>query len=146
MLVNAGAAVVNINVLANGLTTFTRDVTMGGNQFTEEIQKQLNVCYDEAEKLKVGGDRGDADSVVPQEVERVIQGVADQMAGEIQRSLDFYTAPRPTRTSPASISPAAPPRSRALQDHRAARGRAGGDPQSLQGRSRSTTAASTPTT
>ncbi|HET9753852.1 MAG TPA: pilus assembly protein PilM, partial [Myxococcales bacterium] len=30
--------------------------------------------------------------VVPQEVERVIQGVADQMAGEIQRSLDFYTA------------------------------------------------------
>jgi type IV pilus assembly protein PilM len=25
-------------------------------------------------------------------VERVIQGVADQMAGEIQRSLDFYTA------------------------------------------------------
>jgi len=29
---------------------------------------------------------------VPQEVERVIQGVADQMAGEIQRSLDFYAA------------------------------------------------------
>ncbi|MFL5424735.1 MAG: type IV pilus assembly protein PilM [Myxococcales bacterium] len=93
VLVNAGASVVNINVLANGLTTFTRDVTMGGNQFTEEIQKQLNVSYDEAEKLKVGGDQSqDSDSVVPQEVERVIQGVADQMAGEIQRSLDFYTA------------------------------------------------------
>src|SRR5213078_4305584 len=55
VLVDAGASVVNINVLANGLTTFTRDVTMGGNQFTEEIQKQLNVSYDEAEKLKVGG-------------------------------------------------------------------------------------------
>ena len=93
VLVNAGAAVVNINVLAKGLTTFTRDVTMGGNQFTEEIQKQLNVSYDEAEKLKVGGEAGqDADSVVPQEVERVIQGVADQLAGEIQRSLDFYAA------------------------------------------------------
>ncbi len=93
VLVNAGASVVNINVLANGVTTFTRDVTMGGNQFTEEIQKQLNVSYDEAEKLKVGGDAAqDSDSVVPQEVERVIQGVADQMAGEIQRSLDFYTA------------------------------------------------------
>jgi type IV pilus assembly protein PilM len=93
VLVNAGASVVNINVLANGVTTFTRDVTMGGNQFTEEIQKQLNVSYDEAEKLKIGGDAAaDTDSVVPQEVERVIQGVADQMAGEIQRSLDFYTA------------------------------------------------------
>src|SRR5919204_124448 len=86
VLVNAGASVCNINVLANGLTTFTRDVTMGGNQFTEEIQKQLNVSYDEAEKLKVGGDAAqDSDSVVPQEVERVIQGVADQMAGLNQR-------------------------------------------------------------
>jgi len=92
VLINAGASVVNINVLANGNTTFTRDVSMGGNQFTEEIQKQLNVSYDEAEKLKVGGDIGETDSVIPQEVERVIQGVADQMAGEIQRSLDFYAA------------------------------------------------------
>lgn len=92
VLINAGASVVNINVLANGVTTFTRDITMGGNQFTEEIQKQLNVSYDEAEKLKVGGDMAEVDSVIPQEVERVLQGVADQMAGEIQRSLDFYAA------------------------------------------------------
>ena len=93
VLINVGAAVSNINVLSRGTTTFTRDITMGGNAFTEEIQKQLNVSYDEAEKLKVGGDAAqDSDSVVPQEVERVIQGVADQMAGEIQRSLDFYTA------------------------------------------------------
>ncbi len=93
VLINAGASVVNINILHGGITTFTRDITQGGNQFTEEIQKQLNVSYDEAEALKVGGrGAGDADAVVPQEVERVIQGVADQMAGEIQRSLDFYAA------------------------------------------------------
>jgi len=43
--------------------------------------------------LKVGGQTGaEMDAVVPQEVERVIQGVAEQMAGEIQRSLDFYAA------------------------------------------------------
>jgi type IV pilus assembly protein PilM len=42
----------------------------------------------------VGG-QGEADAVVPQEVERVIQGVADQMGGEIQRSLDFYAATAP---------------------------------------------------
>jgi type IV pilus assembly protein PilM len=91
VLVNVGAAVSNINVLANGTTTFTRDVTMGGNAFTEEIQKQLNVSYEEAEALKIGG-QGESDAVLPQEVERVIQGVAEQMAGEIQRSLDFYAA------------------------------------------------------
>jgi type IV pilus assembly protein PilM len=91
VLVNVGAAVSNINVLAHGTTTFTRDVTMGGNAFTEEIQKQLNVSYEEAEALKIGG-QGESDAVLPQEVERVIQGVAEQMAGEIQRSLDFYAA------------------------------------------------------
>jgi type IV pilus assembly protein PilM len=91
VLINVGAAVANINILARGNTTFTRDITMGGNAFTEEIQKQLNISYDEAEALKVGG-QGETDAVVPQEVERVIQGVAEQMAGEIQRSLDFYAA------------------------------------------------------
>jgi type IV pilus assembly protein PilM len=91
VLINVGAAVANINILARGNTTFTRDITMGGNAFTEEIQKQLNISYDEAEALKVGG-QGETDAVVPQEVERVIQGVAEQLAGEIQRSLDFYAA------------------------------------------------------
>jgi type IV pilus assembly protein PilM len=91
VLINVGAAVTNINILSQGITTFTRDITMGGNAFTEEIQKQLTISYDEAEALKVGG-QGESDAVVPQEVERVIQGVADQLAGEIQRSLDFYAA------------------------------------------------------
>jgi type IV pilus assembly protein PilM len=90
VLINAGASVVNINIVTNGMTVFTRDVTIGGNQFTEEIQKQLNVSYEEAEALKVGGGRADTDAVVPQEVERVIGSVAEQVAGEIQRSLDFY--------------------------------------------------------
>jgi type IV pilus assembly protein PilM len=90
VLINAGASVVNINIIANGVTVFTRDVTIGGNQFTEEIQKQLNVSYEEAEALKIGGNRADADAVVPQDVERVLASVAEQVAGEIQRSLDFY--------------------------------------------------------
>jgi type IV pilus assembly protein PilM len=91
VLINVGAAVSNINIVMDGNATFTRDITMGGNAFTEEIQKQLNISYEEAEALKVGG-QGEADTVVPQEVERVIQGVADQMGGEVQRSLDFYAA------------------------------------------------------
>ena len=93
VLVNIGAAVININVLNRGITAFTRDISMGGNQFTEEIQKQLNVSYEEAEALKLGGGATqDAESVVPQEVERVILSVSENLAGEIQRSLDFYAA------------------------------------------------------
>jgi type IV pilus assembly protein PilM len=94
VLINVGAAVSNINIVSRGVTTFTRDISMGGNAFTEEIQKQLNIAYDEADALKVGG-HGESDAVVPQEVERVIQGVADQMGGEIQRSLDFFASTAP---------------------------------------------------
>ncbi|MBS1110234.1 MAG: type pilus assembly protein PilM, partial [Anaeromyxobacteraceae bacterium] len=94
VLINVGAAVTNINIVSNGLAIFTRDITVGGNAFTEEIQKQLNISAEEAEALKVGG-HGETDAVVPQEVERVIQGVADQMGGEIQRSLDFHAATAP---------------------------------------------------
>lgn len=91
-LINVGASVVNVNVLSSGVSAFTRDIAQGGNQYTDEIQKQLNVSYDEAEALKVGGDRGDIDSVVPQEVERVMQQVSETIANDVQRSLDFYGA------------------------------------------------------
>lgn len=93
VLIDIGAATLNINVISNGITTFTRDISMGGNQYTEEIQKQLGVTYDEAEAYKLGGEQGvDADSVVPQEVERVMKQVSESIASEIHRSLDFYLA------------------------------------------------------
>jgi type IV pilus assembly protein PilM len=92
VLVNIGASVTNINVLASGVSTFTRDISIGGNQFTDAVQKALNVSYDEAEALKLGGAGPDSDAVVPQEVERVLQTESESIANEIQRSLDFYAA------------------------------------------------------
>jgi type IV pilus assembly protein PilM len=92
VLVNIGASVTNINVLANGVSTFTRDISIGGGQFTDAVQKALNVSYDEAEALKLGGGSADSDAVVPQEVERVLQTESESIANEIQRSLDFYAA------------------------------------------------------
>ncbi len=89
-LINLGASKVNINVVTSGTTAFTRDIAAGGNQLTDEIQKQLNVSYEEAEAYKIGGEGGDVDTLIPQEVERVIQQVAEQIALEVQRSLDFF--------------------------------------------------------
>ena len=60
-------------------------------RFLKEIQKQLGVSQDEAEAYKVGGSY-DEHGVVPQEVERIIEGVAEVMAGEFQRSIDFFLA------------------------------------------------------
>jgi type IV pilus assembly protein PilM len=91
VIITIGAAISNINIVRGGVSLFTRDVTIGGNAFTEEIQKQLGVSNDEAEAYKVGG-RYDEHGVVPQEVEQIIESVAEVMAGEFQRSLDFFLA------------------------------------------------------
>jgi type IV pilus assembly protein PilM len=91
VLINIGAAISNINIVRAGVSLFTRDVTIGGNAFTEEIQKQMGIAADEAEAYKVGGNQTE-DGVVPQEVLRVMEGVAEVMAGEFQRSLDFFLA------------------------------------------------------
>jgi type IV pilus assembly protein PilM len=96
LLANIGASTINLNILRNGVTAFTRDISMGGNQFTEEIQKQLNVSYEEAESLKLGGELGGpsetTDAVIPQEVGGIIRSVSEALASEIQRSLDFFLA------------------------------------------------------
>ncbi len=90
VLVNTGAAGSSINVLTRGATSLSRDIAIGGNHFTDELQKELNIAYDEAEALKIGGTTTDSDAVVPHEVERVLGSVAEQMTGEIQRSLDYF--------------------------------------------------------
>ena len=99
VLINIGAAITNINIVRSGVSLFTRDVTIGGNAYTEEIQKQLGIAADEAEAYKVGGSQTE-DGVVPQEVLRVMDGVSEVMAGEFQRSLDFFLA----TTSDANVT------------------------------------------
>ncbi len=92
-ITNIGSQTTNINVLVGGSPVFTRDISIGGNAFTEEIQKALSIGFDEAERIKLGG-TGEEDSqdVVPQEVEEAVRTVSDSVIGEISRSLDFFTA------------------------------------------------------
>jgi type IV pilus assembly protein PilM len=89
VLIHVGASLATINILSDGTTAFTRDIANGGTMITEEIQRQLGISQDEAEAYKLGGDgRG----IVPREVPDIINQVVDGLAGEIQRSLDFYLA------------------------------------------------------
>ena len=100
-LVDIGASVINISVIAGSVPVFIRDITSGGNQYSEEIQKTLNVSFEEAERIKVGDTAGGVSTdVIPQEVEEAMRDVSDTLLGEIQRSLDFYRA---TASSTRSI-------------------------------------------
>jgi type IV pilus assembly protein PilM len=88
-LINVGASTMNVNVLKEGVSVFTRDIQTGGNMFNEEIQKRLGINSEEAEQAKLGGEIGEIDSAVLAEV---MTEAADTLAQEIQRSLDYFSA------------------------------------------------------
>src|SRR6188508_3449361 len=54
VLLNAGASAININILRGDRSVFTRDISMGGNEYTEALQKELGLPYEAAEQLKKG--------------------------------------------------------------------------------------------
>lgn len=100
-LVNIGASITNLNIVRGGASLFTRDMNVGGEMYTEEIQKALNVSYEEATAMKMGGDdTGAGDEVIPQEVSDIIRSVSEQIAGEVTKSLDFFM----TTSADTSIS------------------------------------------
>lgn len=88
-LIDMGASVININVVKEGKSTFSRDVFMGGNKLSEEIQKQLAVSEEEAEMLKTGAE---VENIDFDQLDKIIQEVSLSLAVEIQRSLDLHAA------------------------------------------------------
>jgi len=86
-LINIGASVMNINIVKSGITLFTRDVQMGGNLYTEEIQKQMGLSSPEAESMKMLA-RETGNSVLLE----VLSKVNETISQEIRRSLDFYNS------------------------------------------------------
>lgn len=91
-IINVGATQASINIISRGASAFTRDIANGGNYLTEQIIKQVGVPFEQAEELKVQAATAHAASPVPPKVFQVIESVCDTIAGEIQRSLDFFLA------------------------------------------------------
>jgi type IV pilus assembly protein PilM len=88
-LVNIGASVMNINVLHRGASIFWRDVAFGGNQYTEAIQRELNLPREDAERLKLGNQVGEHSL---QQVMGVLNSVSEDLAAEMQKTIDFFVA------------------------------------------------------
>jgi type IV pilus assembly protein PilM len=88
-LVNIGASVMNINVLHRGTSIFWRDVAFGGNQYTEAIQRELNLPREDAERLKLGNQIGEHSL---QQVMGVLNSVSEDLAAELQKTIDFFVA------------------------------------------------------
>ena len=54
VLLNAGASATNINIIQGDQSVFTRDVSIGGNAYTEALQKELSLPFEQADQLKRG--------------------------------------------------------------------------------------------
>jgi type IV pilus assembly protein PilM len=86
-LINIGASIMNLNIVKDGVSLFTRDVQMGGNLYTEEIQKQYGVSSEDAERMKITGECPDRDGL-----QDTVNRVNETLALEMRRSLDFYNS------------------------------------------------------
>jgi type IV pilus assembly protein PilM len=89
VLLNAGASATNINILQGDQSVFTRDISIGGNAYTEALQRELNLPFDSADALK----RGLAvDGVTYDDARPVLRAVTENVMLEIQKTFDFFKA------------------------------------------------------
>jgi type IV pilus assembly protein PilM len=89
VLLNAGASAININIVRGGQSAFTRDISIGGNAYTEAVQKELNLPFEAAEQAKKGEP---VDGVSGDEVESVLHAMTENVLLEIQKTFDFFKA------------------------------------------------------
>jgi type IV pilus assembly protein PilM len=90
VLLNAGASAININILTGDMSVFTRDISMGGNAYTEAVQKELNLPFDTAESLKKG--HPPVDGPAFEDVRPVLHAMTENVLLEVQKTFDFFKA------------------------------------------------------
>lgn len=86
-LLNIGASVLNVGIVRGTEFVFTRDIGIGGYQYTEALRKELGFSYEEAEKYKRG-------EVLLDELKEtagtIVQSVSEILALEVQKTFDYF--------------------------------------------------------
>ena len=96
-LVNLGASVMNVNIIRAGSSLFTRDIPLGGNRYTEAIQREIGLSFEEAEESKKKERGVDSDGM---SLNGVMDSVNAEVASEIARTVDYFK----TSTTNAELS------------------------------------------
>jgi type IV pilus assembly protein PilM len=90
-LLNIGASTMNVNIVKGTRSLFTRDITVGGGQFTDLLQRSLGLSFQQAEAVKRGAK--DAAGIADEKaIEPMMSNVTENVAMEIQKTFDFYRA------------------------------------------------------
>ncbi len=91
-LVDIGSSKMNINILSRGVSVVARDIIVGSQQLTDQIQNQFDIEPEEAEEIKLGytpfkGDKAD--------IEEIFSSTCTQWVLEIKKAIDLYQAKNP---------------------------------------------------
>lgn len=90
-LLNIGASTMNVNIVKGTRSLFTRDITVGGSQFTDVLQRSLGLSYQQAEAVKRGVSHA-VEGIEEKSIEPLMNNVTEIVAMEIQKTFDFYRA------------------------------------------------------
>jgi type IV pilus assembly protein PilM len=83
-VVDIGANVMNVTVLRNDQSAYTREQAFGGNQLTQDIVSRYGMSVEEAESAKRSGG-------LPDDYEtEVLRPFMDNLSMEVQRALQFF--------------------------------------------------------
>lgn len=83
-VVDVGANVMQVSVLRNDQSVYTRDQPFGGSQLTQDIVNRYGMSADEAENAKRSGG-------LPDDFEtEVLRPFLENLSAEIQRALQFF--------------------------------------------------------
>jgi type IV pilus assembly protein PilM len=88
-LIHIGSRYTSINVLSNGLSTFTGDLPLAGEEFTEALHRTLQIPNEAAEILKV---TGVLDGKPYPDLDALLRPTAEMLAEDIKRTLSLYGA------------------------------------------------------
>src|SRR5688500_18399893 len=75
-IISVGASLTSINIVSRGMSAFTRDIANGGNYITEQIQRQLGVTFELAEKYRCASVTA-GPGAVPSQVFQIIDMVCE---------------------------------------------------------------------
>ncbi len=116
-LVDIGANKLNVNIVKNNVSAFTRDVAIGGEEITRQIATQFGCSFEEAEAIKLGNA---ADKVPKKDLQEIIISFVSNWCSEIRRVMDFYYSTYPDETISQILLSGGASQTPGLLDHLAA--------------------------
>jgi len=94
-LVNIGASVMNINILKGGVFSFTRDISTGGKQYNEAIQREMDLSFEQSERVKCAEV---IDGIDTTHVSDIVQRLNAELISEVIRSFDYFKTTSPNES------------------------------------------------